>query len=150
MLIAGSDHRAVPAEGAVARPLADRWVTLVPAGHRHHLDGAVLAHTDLNPHNILITEHGARLVDWAWPTLGPAWVDTACAVLWLIAEGHSVAAAEHWAARVPAYRHADPEGITVVVDAYRLMWTRIADHDPTEWKRRARRAADAWAAHRPH
>ena len=33
-------------------------------------------HSDLRPDNLLVTPQGrARLVDWNWVTLGPAWCD---------------------------------------------------------------------------
>lgn len=40
------------------------------------LMGDRLVHSDLRPDNILVTPQGrARLVDWNWVTLGPAWCD---------------------------------------------------------------------------
>jgi len=83
--------------------IEDRWAD---AARRAGADVSLLAgdhllHTDLNPHNILITNTGPRIVDWSWPTLGATWIDTACAALWLIAEGHTPGNAESWAAGVP-------------------------------------------------
>jgi hypothetical protein len=74
------------------RRFEDRWAGLVDDAALHLLSGKHLLHTDLNPHNILIAER-AHIVDWAWPTLGAAWVDPVCAALWLIAEGHTPPAA---------------------------------------------------------
>ncbi len=111
------------------------------------LAGDQLLHTDLNPHNILIGEH-ARIIDWAWPTLGAAWVDAACATLWLIAEGHSPAAAETWAAGIPAWAPASRPGIDVFTTIGCHLWGQIAHDDPQPWKLRLHAATQAWAAHR--
>jgi hypothetical protein len=61
----------VPApENVVLRTMSDRFAEY--AGDRASLlDGATVAHTDMQVHNILIGPT-ARLVDWAWPTLGAA------------------------------------------------------------------------------
>jgi hypothetical protein len=75
------------------------------------LVGEHLLHTDLNPHNILVTEHSVRIVDWSWPTLGAAWIDPACAALWLIAEGHTPRTAETWAARIPSWSRFSPQAL---------------------------------------
>jgi hypothetical protein len=37
--------------------------------------GPVLTHSDWTPDNVLVSEHRAWLIDWAWPTLGAAWTD---------------------------------------------------------------------------
>jgi hypothetical protein len=42
------------------------------------LAGTTMLHTDWNPFNVLIAPVGARVVDWAWATLGAPWVDPAC------------------------------------------------------------------------
>ncbi|MGW4127284.1 phosphotransferase [Amycolatopsis japonica] len=112
------------------------------------LAGGQLLHTDLNPHNILITTSGAKIVDWAWPTLGAAWVDPACAALWLIAEGHSPAAAKNWAAAIPAWREAPATGIDIFTTVNRNLWKQIADNDPQPWKGKLHQAAQAWNEYR--
>lgn len=122
------------------RGIGDRWAGLLDDAALHLLSGEHLLHTDLNPHNILIAEH-ARIVDWAWPTLGAAWLDPACAALWLIAEGHPPPAAEAWAA---ASRH----GINAFTAASCRLWEQIAHDDPQPWKLRLHTAAQAWAEHR--
>jgi hypothetical protein len=136
---------------ALQLPLArieHRW-----AGHADEealalLAGDRLLHTDLNPHNVLITGAGARIVDWAWPTLGAGWVDVACATLWLTAEGHTAAAAETWAAAIPVWREASGRGIDTFVAVNVRLWEQIARNDPQPWKHRLHQAALSWHQHR--
>lgn len=40
-------------------------------------DGEHLLHTDWNPHNVLVIDGMARLVDWAWASRGASWIDPA-------------------------------------------------------------------------
>ncbi|MFD0513712.1 hypothetical protein ACFQ0Q_32215 [Streptomyces aureus] len=54
---------------------ADRWKNYAPPDVLHYFRGTALLHTDFAPDNILITGGRARLVDWAWPTRGAAWLD---------------------------------------------------------------------------
>ena len=138
----------VPAPEVPLARIERRW-----AGHADEQDLVLLAgdqllHTDLNPHNILVTEDGARIVDWAWPTLGAAWVDPACAALWLIAEGHTPAAAETWASTIPAWRNAPAASVDVFTAVNVRLWEQIARDDPQPWKQRLHQAALAWHEHR--
>jgi hypothetical protein len=55
------------------------WTGLADDTDLALLAGDHLLHTDLNPDNILISDGRAWLVDWAWTTLGAAWIDPACA-----------------------------------------------------------------------
>lgn len=126
--------------------LEDRWAGLADDSALALLAGEHLLHTDLNPHNILIGDT-ARIVDWAWPTLGAGWIDPACAALWLIAEGHTPAAAERWARRVPSFAAASPRGIDAFTTVSRRLWKQIAHDVPQPWKRRLHAAAQAWAEH---
>ena len=74
--------------------------------------GPVLTHSDWTPDNVLVSEHRAWLIDWAWPTLGAAWTDPACWVLRLMASGgHTAHEAERQASRLPAFQAADPAHI---------------------------------------
>ncbi|MGH3825429.1 MAG: hypothetical protein ACRDRA_21700 [Pseudonocardiaceae bacterium] len=129
------------------RRFEDRWAGLAADAALTLLSGEHLLHTDLNPHNILIAEH-ARILDWAWPTLGAAWVDPACAALWLIAEGHTPLAAETWAAQIPSWTAASRHGIDAFTTASCRLWEQIAHDDPQPWKLRLHAAAQAWAEHR--
>lgn len=128
----------------------DRWAD---AAQRAGVDtelltGDHLLHTDLNPHNILVTETETRIVDWSWPTLGAAWLDTACAALWLIAEGHSPAAAESWASQVEAWAEATTKALDVFTQTNVVLWGQIAAAEPRPWKQRLHEAAAAWAKYR--
>jgi hypothetical protein len=127
-----------------------RWAD---AAQRADVDATLLAgdhllHTDLNPHNILITDAGPRIVDWSWPTLGAAWIDTACAALWLIAEGHSPADAESWAAHVTVWAEATPEALDTFTMTNAVLWGQIAADEPRAWKQRLHKAAATWVTYR--
>lgn len=127
--------------------LEHRWAGLADDSALALLAGEHLLHTDLNPHNILIGDT-AHLVDWAWPTLGAAWIDPACAALWLIAEGHTPAAAQIWAQQIPSFAAASRPSIDAFTTASRGLWEQIAHDDPQPWKLRLHAAAQAWAEHR--
>ncbi len=106
--------------------------------------GGHLSHTDWSPGNVLISGD-ARLIDWAWPTRGAAWIDPACWAVWLIAGGHHPALAEDHAARVPAFAHAPANAVTAFAAAQAAMWKDIADHAPHP---RLAAAAAAWHSYR--
>lgn len=90
--------------------------------------GDHLSHTDWSPGNVLISED-ARLVDWAWPTRGAAWIDAACWVVWLVAFGHGPAEAESHA-RVPAFALAPERAVTAFAAAQAAMWAEIGEAAP--------------------
>jgi hypothetical protein len=127
--------------------LEDRWAGLADDRALGLLAGGHVLHTDLNPHNILVDE-GARIVDWAWPTLGAAWIDPACAALWLIAEGHTPTAAEAWAGRIPSWATASRNAITAFIMANCRLWEQISHDDTQPWKHQLHAAARAWAQYR--
>jgi hypothetical protein len=113
---------------------ADRWKNYAPAGTLHHFRGATLLHTDFAPDNILIVDGRARLVDWAWPTRGAAWLDPGALALRLMDAGHPVTDAVAFAARFPSWRAADPAALAVFGRATAALWHEIAAASPTEWK----------------
>lgn len=87
----------------------DRWKSCdADPSDAEMLDGTALIHTDWMPGNVLISEGRAWLIDWAWATLGAAWIDPACWLLRLMAHGHTAEDAESIASCLPAYRAADP------------------------------------------
>ncbi len=111
------------------------------------LSGGSLLHTDYNPLNIIIDD-AARMVDWAWPTRGAAWIDPACLVVRLIAAGHGPGDAEAWAARVPAWDAASERAVDTFAVASFRMWDEIARNDPQPWKARMQAGVRDWVAYR--
>jgi hypothetical protein len=109
--------------------------------------GDALLHTDWNPTNVLVGDT-AHLVDWAWPTYGAAWIDPACWVVWLVAEGHTPTEAESVVADVPAWAAAPTAGLDAIAGAQARMWRDIANDDPDPWTTRIADAAATWADHR--
>ena len=73
------------------------------------MDGDTLVHTDLGPANLIVTQRGLRIVDWAMATKAAPWVELATLTLWLISAGHTPQQAEQWLARQPAWHTADPK-----------------------------------------
>lgn len=111
--------------------------------------GPVLTHSDWTPDNVLIAEHRAWLIDWAWPTLGAAWTDPACWVLRLMASGgHTAHEAERQASRLPAYQAADPAHVDLFADANVRLWDEIAQSSTTVWTAKMAQAAKSWVAYR--
>ncbi|MFH8380785.1 hypothetical protein ACH4E7_07570 [Kitasatospora sp. NPDC018058] len=111
--------------------------------------GSSLLHTDLSNENVLIRGNQAYLVDWAWATCGAPWIDPALWVIWLIAAGgHSPAAAEAWAARIPAWELGDPALVNVFAKAQARMWADIAGGDPDPWTAGVNQAAQQWTRFR--
>ena len=108
--------------------------------------GDTLLHTDFNPLNVLIHGGTARVIDWAWPTRGAAFIDPACWVVRLIAAGHSAHSAEAWAQRCPAYATAPVHAIAVFALVMCRMWNEIARHEPAPWKQHMAAAARTWLA----
>lgn len=122
-------------------------------GYLNFFAGDHLLHTDLNNTNVLVNDRApqgdrARLVDWAWATRGAAWLDAGYWVIWLIASGHAPVSAEHWAAEIPAWHAAPPEGITAFAAANHTLWNEINTADPVPWTRSLATAATAWHEHR--
>ncbi|MEV5567926.1 hypothetical protein AB0L54_34490, partial [Streptomyces sp. NPDC052196] len=115
------------------------------------LRGDTVLHTDWTPDNVLIVDNTARVVDWAWPTRGAAWIDAACWVVWLISAGHTPAEAEQWAAKTPAWSTAPPRGLDVFARAQQRLWAGIAADAPDiAWKQDLAAAAAHWSTHRHH
>ncbi len=112
--------------GLAVPRFADRWRAFLEAGELSLLQGETLLHTDTNPHNILVTDGRAHLVDWAMPALGPAWVDVAYTAVRLMEADCSPDEALAWAEHFPSWRSADAEAVRAFVVAHCRQWeTRV-------------------------
>ncbi|WP_084963725.1 hypothetical protein [Thermoactinospora rubra] len=134
--------------GLPLKTAEQRWAGYVgSSAELEHFRGETLLHTDYNPCNVLV---GARatLIDWAWPTRGAAWIDPACWVLRLVAQGQTPAEAESWAGRVGSWREASAEGIDAFARASVRLWDEIAAADPQPWKTGMALAAREWCSYR--
>ena len=109
--------------------------------------GETLLHTDFNPLNLLIHGDTTRIVDWAWPTRGAAFIDPACWIVRLIAAGHSARSADAWARQCPEYAAAPSHATALFALATCRMWNEIAQHEPAPWKRHMAIAASRWLAY---
>jgi hypothetical protein len=127
-----------------------RWADYTDPTELALLRGDTLLHTDLHPDNMLTDGHTVRFVDWAWPTIGAGWIDTAILTLWLITHGHTVHDAESWARRSPWWRAASTEAVDAFTTANSRLWDEIATADPQPWKQRVAAAAQEWSQHRLH
>lgn len=113
----------------------DRWAEYAPPGTLHHFGGDVLLHTDFAPDNVLIAGGRARLVDWAWPTRGAAWIDPGALTLRLMEAGHPAEAALAFAGQFPSWREAGRDALAAFGAATAALWKEIAEEAETPWKR---------------
>lgn len=131
---------------------AQRWREFVD--HESELElftGTALLHTDCHPENILLSSGGrAHLIDWAWPTVGAAFIDPCVLGYRLVASGHTPASAESQVSSTPAWRNATPASIAAFTRANTRAWHKIARDDPQPWKRNIAAAAHRWAVHCAH
>lgn len=129
-------------------PIKDvtRWRSYLDGQDSDILAGKTLLHTDYNPANVLITSDGTvRIVDWAWPTRGAAWIDPCCLLIWLIASGHTPAQAETQVAQSRAWQSAPPVALDAFAMANVRLWDEIVSNNPLEWHQQMANAACAWA-----
>jgi hypothetical protein len=124
---------------------ASRWRSYAEAGDTTPFEGDTLLHTDWKPDNVLVQADGVRVIDWAWPTQGAAWIDPACLLIQLIANGHTPTEAETWIAHTRAWRAAPPTAVNAFCLTNVRMWNEIVGNNPTPWHRRVAEAARAWA-----
>jgi len=125
-----------------------RWAAYVDAADLPLLRGDTLLHTDYSPDNVLVDGTVARLIDWAWPTLGAGFIDPSCLVVRLIFAGHAPGQAEVAVRPVPAWRDAPVRSVDVFASGLARMWTQIAAADPHPWKQAMADSARSWEAHR--
>jgi hypothetical protein len=139
-----------PADSGPLKRAEDRWKSYVDnPGDELAFAGTALTHTDWAPDNVLIAPDRPWLIDWAWPTLGAAWIDPACWLLRLIAAGgHIPSEAEYQAARLTAFAAADPAHVDLFARANVRMWTEIAQASGSDWTVKMAQGARAWADHR--
>jgi hypothetical protein len=132
------------------RVAEDRWAEHVDdLAQLDLLVGDTLLHTDISPYNVLITRGPARIIDWAWPTKGAAFIDPCYLAIRLMAAGHTPQEAELWAAQVPAWRAAPREAIDAFVSISARMWSEIAAGAPHDgWKQRMGSVAVGWLTFR--
>lgn len=123
-LVAGALHRADGLRaGTVPLPaLTDRYAPFLDPAEAALLDGDYLLHTDTNPHNLLISDGRAHIVDWAMAATGPAWVDVAYTAVRLMEADWTGAQAVEWAGQFPAWRAADPAAVATFVAAVCRDW----------------------------
>jgi hypothetical protein len=132
-------------EGNQIKQAEDRWAAYTKTPGL--LAGTSLLHTEWTPGNVLVADR-ARLVDWAWPTRGAAWIDPACLAVWLIASGHVPHSAESWTARIPSWQAASPATLDEFARIQALMWEGIAADSPEGWTTNMARASRQYATYR--
>ncbi|MFC8797268.1 hypothetical protein ACFT2C_06020 [Promicromonospora sp. NPDC057138] len=110
--------------------------------------GNDIMHTDWGKDNVLIGDNTVHVVDWAWPTRGPAWADIATLAVRLVEAGHTPSAADEWArSEFPAWATAPERAVCHFAEAYLRLWNHILDEDPQPWNALMVDAARAWADH---
>jgi hypothetical protein len=121
-----------------------RWSELIP----ELVDGDRLLHTDLHADQFLIGDADrVRVIDWAFPAAGAAWVDTAFLVLRLIGAGHTPANAEHWAHARSSWRGIADRTVTAFAVYVAGLWSEFAavgSQPGAEHRARLAREYAAW------
>ncbi|MFC8431907.1 phosphotransferase [Streptomyces sp. NPDC057253] len=131
------------------KPLHTRWTEFLPQDIPPGLQGRALSHTDMSPHNMLVTHSGKLLLlDWALSCPAPTWADTALTVPRLISAGHTPEQAETIALKVPAYRAADPATVTTFARTVHAAWQDWERTRPMPHRAALTAAAQAWATDR--
>ena len=135
-------------EPASLKRAEQRWSTYVGSDVAL-LSGQTLLHTDYNPYNVLVDADTARLVDWAWPTLGAAFIDPCCLIVHLMMAGHTAGEAKPrcGTCRRGSAHLATGSACSLVCSL--ACGRRSQPPIPrTTWKQTAAGAALAWAEHR--
>lgn len=128
------------------KPLHARWSEFLPEEEPPGLVGRGLAHTDMSPHNMLVTSDGGLLLlDWALACPAPTWADAALVVPRLISAGHTPEQAETLMRAVPAYRAAAPENITLFARTLHAAWETWERTRPMPHRAELTAAARLWA-----
>lgn len=103
-------------------PLAHRLGPWLETAEVPLLAGETVLHTDTNPHNLLVSDDRAWMVDWAMWAQGPAWVDVAYTTVRLMEADTAPADALLWAERFPSWRQADPKAVAAFVAGSCRQW----------------------------
>ncbi|WP_425829263.1 hypothetical protein [Streptomyces fractus] len=131
------------------KPLHARWSEFLPETDPPGLLGRALAHTDMSPHNMLVTPDGdLLLLDWALSCPAPAWADAALAIPRLISAGHTAEQAEARMRAVPAYRAAATDSVTLFACTLLAAWETWERTRPMPHRSELTAAARVWATHR--
>jgi hypothetical protein len=116
------------------------------------LAGDRLVHYDLHPGNLKVTADAkVAAVDWAFACAGAAWIDAALLVPRLIEAGHTPAAAERLASRLPAWRTAPRPTVTALAALWTMFREYKAIHGPEDaraFREQAARAGRSWVEYR--
>jgi hypothetical protein len=110
--------------------------------------GDSLAHTDVQPLNIVVDGDRARLIDWAWARRAAPWVDVAFLVIRLVSAGHSPLDAEQWAAQTPAWRAMSEQAKTLFAVEVLGVWEWLLHNRPMPHRAALTDAARLWAKDR--
>lgn len=112
-------------EGVGMKRAEQRWDAYADEGAQGLFAGNTLLHTDFAPDNVLMDGRRARLVDWAWPTRGAAFVDPYVLAVRLVAAGRSPGEAVTWVRRLPSWRAAGRPALEAFAVATVRMWREI-------------------------
>jgi hypothetical protein len=116
------------------------------------LTGDQLVHYDLHPGNLKVTaDANVVAVDWAFACAGAGWIDAALLVPRLIEAGHSPAAAERLASRLPAWRTAPAPAVTALAALWAMFREYKASYGPVSarvLREQAAQAGRSWVEYR--
>jgi aminoglycoside phosphotransferase (APT) family kinase protein len=113
--------------GADLDPWSTRNLAALAAAERSWYtaaQGNTLLHADLRPDNMLLTDTGAYVIDWAYLHQGAAWVDPVGLTPHLIRAGHTPAQAEARMATATAWASAPTDAVTGFAVALTGYWER--------------------------
>lgn len=133
---------------AVQRTAWEKWGEYCDPADEPLLTGDRLAHSDPAATNFMVQRDGrVRMIDWAWATRAPAWLDTTLWGFRLILDGSQTPEqAARWCAKVPAFTAAPPEAVALLTEAEARWWEAWQEYG-TEDLERTVSAARAWAAY---
>jgi hypothetical protein len=112
----------------------ERWGEYAEEGQGKLFAGDALLHTDFAPDNILIHNGRARLIDWAWPTRGAAWIDPFMLALRIMEAGATAEQAIACVQHVLSWQTSEPKALRAFATAVTRLWREIAVEDPAPWK----------------